>query len=357
MKSQGNGFFSCVVPLGDTLCEQFHIAVGKDSSRGSIYPAVDLALSHLRVEGPSDESVREGRRWLIDGRARDGTSEGQVSQAYEITLEWHDSIKRIAWKATSEPLSPAEDRQEDDADECYAHKYYISGSFLMWKQFQIMHWDSGSGTHRGSFQLGASGAEDIHFVRDMDPKQTIHPASSSSSGKRATSPAQPVRGPDPFGVGKSWKAFGSPGEEITAELQISGGAIHVTIKGASMGTQRWMSQQHGCSYFVSLSDGMLRPMSPYSEETGSYSCTVVLHDVRERFQIVIDEDRAQVLYPAVPDARPGESFTRGPDGNGADSAWLIDGVDPGTTVTIFMDTRTVDRRFTVWYSAASLGDA
>merc|ERR1712139_632156 len=92
------------------------------------------------------------------------------------------------------------------------------------------------GLHKGTLQLGRSGAEEIHFARDMDLRQIIYPTMSSTSSRRSTSASEIVRGPNPSGIGKGWKVFGEPGEEIAVEIEIENGRIAVGISGHSMGS-------------------------------------------------------------------------------------------------------------------------
>merc|ERR1719359_2146750 len=124
MTSQGNGLYSRVVTPGDTLCEQFYIAVVKGDDRKYIYPIVDLAPSHLRVEGPSTDFVRDKRCWQLDGRA---SYAGELaSPSYRISLEWHGNIKRISWETTNE--LPTETGLSGDS--VYANRYFLTGTFL-----------------------------------------------------------------------------------------------------------------------------------------------------------------------------------------------------------------------------------
>merc|ERR1719487_3160327 len=63
----------------------------------------------------------------------------------------------------------------------------------------------------------------------------------------------------------------------------------------------------------------------------------------EPFQIAVDRDLTQCIHPAMPSFWSGEAMVMGPDAQGSDKHWTIQGED-GMEAEIVLELDAVDRR-------------
>lgn len=340
MLPEGLDTYVCDVTLGEALREQFYLVLDGDREE-AIYPVVNKADASARILGPDDD--RGDRSWLIDGRQG-----GSRSSVYRLTFEW-GTRRRISWSAIDGPAAPWSVEDCDGQDVTFVHRYYIAGSWSAWSlQVMTPHRDE-EGLFEAAFRIRGSRQEEFQILRDKDPRQAIYPATA-----RARDASVPVRGPDDAGEGKHWLVEGRENEEVQVRLRLVGGEAEVTVATASRGERTWRSGVRSCTYHVtgSFLDWALCEMEADPEDPQIFRHHLVIGWAGwEEFQIVVDQDPSQTMYPSISWARCGEATVEGPGPGGEGEHWRIDG-DEGDAVEIVLDLKQRDRRRVVQWRTA-----
>jgi len=337
-----DGLYTCTVILGDTCIEEFQL-VANENPNETIYPISGKSNMASRIMGPDWKG--EGKYWLIDGRADNALAD----TAYRITFEWKENM-RIRWEML--PETPEDAIQNTGS----MHQYLISGSFTRWGLQEMTAVREVEGFYEVRFPIGETGREEFHFVRDRDLTQVIYPAVTKPDNESI-----PVRGPDDMGDGKNWLVHGHYKEIVTARIFVVNGDITVQVLPSSKeGTKVWTSVvDKDVRYYISnlFNAWQCHPMMPDEQTSGVYTYKLMLEAWMDEFQIVVDADRKHRLHPTDPQARCGESITAGPDNQGDELNWQIEG-SIGDLVVITLDLNQRDKRkivsWTITASTASL---
>jgi len=340
MEETESGTYTFVAALGETLCEQFYLVLDGDSQQ-AIYPAAAKAGPYARVLGP--DKGRSGRSWLLDGRG----GAGRPGAAFSIVFEWGER-RRLSWEA----LPAADEEEAPERAAAFSHAYYLTGSWAAW-QLQAMQPGGEEGLHEASFRLGFSRQEEFQILRDRDPAQAIHPAEA-----RATDPSVPLRGPDDLGAGKHWLVRGREGEVVRVRLQVRAGSLSVTLVSATLGIRTFEGGGRPCAYHIAgtFSEWQCCEMEPCEGKAEAYSYVLCLGSWgREEFQILLDADWSQALYPALPEAGSGEALLQGPDDGGLGQNWAVSG-QPGALFEVVLDLSQADRRRMVQWAPLEGGE-
>merc|ERR1711879_648209 len=199
-----------------------------------------------------------------------------------------------------------------------------------------------NGIYESSFRIGPDGHEEFHFLRDGDKYQMIYPAKNRSLTRDV-----PVRGPDHLGEGKDWSVVGETGEKVTIQLQVLDGTITVTLNQANQGEKIFKSLQgiFRRKYFVysQWTNWGFTPMAA-SSTAGVYRSEMKMPQAGvSTFQIVVDENPLQAIYPDLEYTDQLTSPANGPDSKGSKLCWAI-AAAPGSIVEIKLDTKADDRR-------------
>jgi len=326
MELTGDGIYVAEVPLGDTCQEEFHLVLEKDSQR-AIFPAAAKASGRARVLGPQKEE--SGRNWLLDGR-RDGASTGSM---YQIRFEWGEVHRKMSWELLDRPLPP-------DGGAAGLHGYSVVGSFRGFRPEDMQPVEGEPGVWEFSAKVSRQREELFMFQRDRDPKQLIYPLEH-----RPSRPSVPVVGPDLGpGVGQDmrlWSVRGKEGDVVILRLRVLDGDIEVTAVSEAEGEQVWKSAPRGPRerYFVA---GSWSSWVPEEMEPDAVSPDVCRHQFTMHyassceFHILANKDPRRILHPANQGAGPGEGLTLGPDAEGADLHWEVNG-PPGQVFEITLD--------------------
>mmetsp|Transcript_55207 Transcript_55207/g.155354 ORF Transcript_55207/g.155354 Transcript_55207/m.155354 type:complete len:1245 (-) Transcript_55207:131-3865(-) len=329
------------VVLSDIRFELFHIVVRHvDGSEMVIHPAAKRAGPRIRVAGPHKQG--QGRHWLIDG-IRDGAPAGTV---YRVRFEWGDFWKSVTWEALADrPLVPEEDR--------FRHMYCIASSLTGWAPLRGGHAcvdypnpcdvDDTRSWHWSRGTLPASGTVELLFLRDYDQTQMIYPMQ-----RHPTDESVPVAGPDEFGTGKRWLAYGTEGERLYTTIAVEEGVITVRISTATMGDLVWRSPcRSACLAYYAVGSWNSWACTEMESDEGSpdiYRCRFVMGRAGwERFKVVANQNWGMQLYPSQSDGYPGTCLVSGPDGRGHNSNWLVEGT-PGQRMEVVLDLDAEDNR-------------
>mmetsp|Transcript_141894 Transcript_141894/g.441134 ORF Transcript_141894/g.441134 Transcript_141894/m.441134 type:complete len:1193 (-) Transcript_141894:145-3723(-) len=332
MEALAEGEYAATVALGGSRCERFRILLNGDR-RQSIYPATELADDSQDICGPDWDAG--DKAWLLDGRG-DGTA--VAGAVYRIKLEWGFSWdlgehKRVTWERV-EDEAEAEPPQVDCR--AFHRKYYVAGSWTAGKCKQMEQSPDDDGVYRASVRVGLTGQEWFQILGDKDKAQVYHPAIAGAIRTNV-----PVRGPDNQGEGKYWVIQGSTGEHVAIEFQINDGLAKVTLKSPIQGSKSWTSEDrddwHEFALLRPKRDWDLERLHPVDGASGQHRCSIMIGDKGiEDFQLVVDRDMGQVLYPHRGGAGLGEGAICGPDAEGAGLHWRIIG-RPGHLYEILLD--------------------
>jgi 3-oxoacyl-(acyl-carrier-protein) synthase len=221
MKSEGSGFYSFIVTLGENRFEQFQILLDGDRSR-TLHPGCAKASFGAAVLGPDVFSDAEGYSWLLDGRPRatetlqltDGASEvdtrytGLPGDQYKVQLQIAGKWRAVTWEKLGSKVPST------------LGKYFVCASTNEWSLEEMTLEDASTGTF--SFELCLNFARDAQFqiLRNRDTDQLLYPA-SMNYGKSTTCSDGDVLGPDESGGGLCWLISGTWGDVIRIELKRS----------------------------------------------------------------------------------------------------------------------------------------
>lgn len=341
----GSGVYRCGFRMGDMLREEFRIHVDYYSN-STISPAEKQAGPDALILGPG--TAPKGHHWRVDG-LKDGARHGTV---YVVKFWWDEEArqKRVSWEIAS---------PEDEAKLAikeYVHRYYIKATWTTWALQEVLPVLGLDYLYETTMRIGLEGVEEFQFVRDADPDQVIYPGISTASKTSV-----PVRGPDAKGKGKHWLVRGETGKSATIRLRIRDGSISVTVKCGQANAWTWKSLEDPDmgTYFLhcSWSTNPLPMVAAARSDGKRWVAKMTTRAAPEAnwFQIHVDEDPSQAIYPELPGAaQSGVSAAVGPDELGQDSCWQIV-ADPGTVIQIVLDLSEKDRRRTVtWEPVGTL---
>lgn len=331
------------VTLGDARVEQFHVVVNQNRGQ-AIHPAWGGAAWDADIEGPDAEG--KGKNWVINGRVE----KVPVGTVYSVKLEWGFSwdsgeFKRITWEATdlTVPLRKL--------DYSYRHTYAIVGSWTTWR-LRPMERDQGmEGVWSTTTRIGITGREEFHFLRDNDESQAIYPRVAKASRQ-----AIPVMGPDAQGKGNNWLVQGSQGDALNIQLCVLDGEITVTARVVNRPKKVWhngRADDHSWQeYFLTGSWNRwgFSKMMRDTQADGIFRHRVRLGDEGfHEFQITVEKDWSQKLYPHIEGAGLFEGVLCGPDAGGHGLNWYFEG-SPGDLYEIVLDISQEDSHRVVSWS-------
>nr|AQS99222.1 type I polyketide synthase [Gambierdiscus excentricus] len=322
---RNSGVYNCAIVLGDCRWEKFYISCTEDTYE-AIHPLIADADESAQIVGPDWDG--KGLYWMVDGR-KDNAAVGTV---YEITFQWTPEKKTVSWRRAEDDLSDFKVLGTE-----YEHKYYLTGSWKQWAGFDEMSKVEGEDYYEGSFMIGFRFQEEFQIVRDADSQQCYYP-----SVAKCKKVGVPVLGPDGRGKGKNWLVKGPQHQIVIVRLSIDGGMAKVTIRSPTLGVRSWSCWESwvfssSLRFYLTgnFNGGRFAPLEQ-STTRGLHVCRVTLGpDGTASFQVIVDEDRSQVLYPND------ELGLEGPDVDPT-NAWLIEGL-PGTTYEVRLDVTEHDR--------------
>eukprot|EP00408_Alexandrium_pacificum_P022178 CAMPEP_0171193788 /NCGR_PEP_ID=MMETSP0790-20130122/20559_1 /TAXON_ID=2925 /ORGANISM="Alexandrium catenella, Strain OF101" /LENGTH=667 /DNA_ID=CAMNT_0011658975 /DNA_START=9 /DNA_END=2012 /DNA_ORIENTATION=+ len=332
LEETSQGTFTFSVELGETRAEQFHFVLSRDPSM-AFYPVAKNAGPSMRVAGPDDD--QQDRHWLIDGKDT-GHPSGTV---FVVTLTWDQDtgFKKVSWRAESDPGDFPDRIQASE----FTHSYYVYGSWLGYKSEPLLLIDSEQGLYKTKFRIGTANKEMFRFLRDNDEMQCLHPPV-----RYCQQAGVPAKGPDSLGEEKYWVVSGRAGEEVQLELRVKDGSFTVLARTSQQLALQWRSARERHEYYVAGSFNGWTPglMIPDPDARGVYRYRTLWDELEaQEFQIVVDNDPSQVMYPASAGANSGAGLLLGPGGGGDGKHWQIVGW-PGSAYEIELDLNQEDRR-------------
>jgi len=331
MREASEGVFIGEIRMGAAGFEAFHFVVDEDREQ-CIVPVGMKASFDARVVGPLP-LWRRGS-WLLDGRA-DGSLEGAL---YEVCLTWaEDRSKVVRWRRLNRiARTPA-----------MHDTYCIVASFANWLPAEMRRVHREPSVFELDFVIGTSGSEDLYFIKDGNLEEMIYPLMAAPMD-----PDVPVIGPAPGDISKVWRCRGPPGARATARLRTMKGVgfqVELRVDGSELAT--WRSFPGTARDFYHLVGSFcdwrmdmaheLREWDDVAESGMQLGRFNIGPSGREDFQIVVNLNWSQVLYPANPSV-PGEGFLRGPDAvvdterDGIARRWEVFGL-PGQVVEVVLD--------------------
>lgn len=215
--------------------------------------------------------------------------------------------------------------------------------------------------YRARVILGETRMEQFRLTINGSNEWAVHP-DCGLAGSGA-----PARGPDAEGAGKSWLIDGNMDEVPRGATYIvsfvwgfdweRGEYKKVTWEvdhSAAHAGKQVAAGVHFYSIVGTWTAGQLREMSRSDTDVGVWHETFRIGLTgQEEFQIVRDNDRAQVIHPAVEKARKTNVPVIGPDNRGEGKKWLIAG-PMGETVHVRL--RVVDGKISVSVTSETKGE-
>lgn len=342
------GVYACAVRLGVTRREEFRLSTSSTISMLSIHPIADKSRSCIRIEGPDRDGT--GKNWLIDGWA-DGSPEGTV---YRVLFSWTtEGVKAISWEPTEEMMP--------DLRALVKPTYYIVGATAE-DSLDVMTRDPEDPDKWVSklYGLPGNGKMNFHFVQngaiegqDIYP---IVPAVKIDGNK----PEAQVSGPDGARGSRSFQVHGYTGSKVQVHLHAADGIFSVTAaiagsKSASMDggwKKTWKSTARRYALSGTFYDnGGKIFLEPDSDDPSIHRGRFRMGSESESFQVLVDGDAQQVLYPEIDGSMPGESILCGP-ANGVSNSWQIGGAY-GVDVEVIVSVNEMDMRHVVLCRAVS----
>mmetsp|Transcript_43950 Transcript_43950/g.95593 ORF Transcript_43950/g.95593 Transcript_43950/m.95593 type:complete len:965 (+) Transcript_43950:3-2897(+) len=334
MERMPGGEYVGEIVLGETRMERFQLAVEKSeqlpssgkTDRPRLYPVVDKANSRAEILGPDHKGHH--KNWLIDGRL-DGVPVGTV---YKVTFKWGDSQKWLSWEATDRTQS----------FEGYEHTYFIIGSISHGEVQEMI--PEGPNWWRFHGRIGSTAMETFSIIRDGDRSQEIYPLTGKPNEESV-----PVMGPDDGSTSQKWLAWGSYQDPAVIDLRIidvQWGIMMVTATTSTMGELSWTSTG-GPMYYVAASWNEWSfedLMKADDTKKHVYRCSFVMGSSgREEFQIIVNQNWSNRMYPGAARQQPGAGVLQGPDAGGDGLNWLVEGY-PGQEMEITLDLKAKDNR-------------
>eukprot|EP00406_Dinophysis_acuminata_P000337 CAMPEP_0179212974 /NCGR_PEP_ID=MMETSP0797-20121207/1408_1 /TAXON_ID=47934 /ORGANISM="Dinophysis acuminata, Strain DAEP01" /LENGTH=1191 /DNA_ID=CAMNT_0020918655 /DNA_START=49 /DNA_END=3624 /DNA_ORIENTATION=- len=342
MEQTAEGEYSIVVRLGSARIERFRLVLNEDDMQ-TIYPASKHAGQDARVEGPDWES--DGRAWRIDGRDEPESTEAN----YRITFEWGFSWERgermkVSWQKTDEA-------PQIDAG-MHEHTYSVGGTWTAWDLRPMAASTMEASVYETQARIGINGQEEFQIARDRDWEQAIYPAAP-----KTMKTSVPVRGPDSEGEGKHWVIRGPVGELVTIQVKIADMAVTVKVVSPSKGPKIWRSteDEDWHDYYIAgtWNDLELKRLKQVRGQQGVHKHRMTMGYMGyEDFQIVLDNDWGQIMYPSVPGAGQDDGEVCMPDGLGEEQYWRITG-RPGQVYEIVLNMDRGDGRPVVLWNPAN----
>jgi len=328
MRKTAEGTYEYNIELGDTLMEQFQLALDRKGSR-RIHPIVSTSDCKVRINGPSEDD--NANSWLIDGR-QDGVTSGCV---YRIRFKTDYSCRSVDWGHT--------DGLPDEGGQQGRHVYSLVSSLSNWRFIDLSKHHIDPQLWYTTQRIGSTGSLEFQFVRDHDWSQAIYPEQVKTMNTSV-----PVLGPDTKGTGKNWLCQGRPGELVTFQLRVQDGNCAVLLHSKSRGESMWQSIQGLIRnvYYVTgdMNSWSFSAMQPDPAVQGVFRFVFTLgNSTMSDFQIVLNQDWNQRLYPAAQVAPPGTSFVCGPDAEGHEHNWRVVDI-PGRSLEIRLDLNATDKR-------------
>merc|ERR1740121_3319849 len=293
--------------------EQFYIVLSKDSAGQVVHPTVPNGDQRAQVALPDDNP--DGLRWLIRG----GGEHKRAGAVYTVRFKWtwsseHGEHFRVAWKLSDQGVDTT----------AFRHHYSVRGTWTTGAFRAMVQGRVDPTVWTTNVRMGLLGQEEFQFARDGDERQLIHPAVA-----RAWEESVPVRGPRAGEPAKRWLIRAAPGDVATVQLRVLDGEIMVTVQTPGL-SQTWRSAagEDWCDYHVVgtwnqwQGDGM--PADPLEDGVFRYRVKIG-DDGFHMFNILVDNDPEQQLYPHIEMAQIGEGALCGPDGFGSSLSWLIQG--------------------------------
>lgn len=283
---------------------------------------------------------------------------GVPGDRYTVRLQVQGKYRRVEWsKLAADPTSqmPAEE---------HPHCYYIVGSHNYWT-FSAME-PSADGHHAAEVKLLDREAK-FQVVRDRDWDQMFYPRAAKESMEEEDAN---IRGPDGYGLGKTWLLEGQIGDVFRVDFQrvvdidgndstrvacalLQSAASSTTsqaaltaslISGAAAGVEDARNVDHSYYLVGSWSSFTQLQDMDYDEAAGAFTAEVTVgKSGREEFQILLNKNWLSAVHPNSPQASylDEDHKLRGPDDVGAHSHWSMgshqeDSLRPGDRVTITM---------------------
>ena len=221
--------WSCMVVLGETRCERFQLCLLQNPEL-AIYPYVSNGSMATRVVGPHGEG--KGKYWIIDGR----DDEVPAGTPFRILLEWGLRL-RVSWQRADKMLASGALVPKFIGSKP-RHRYFVVGSWTSWNCLEMQNSSTKEGTYETTVRIGMSRSESFYFVRDQDQEQVIYPAKPALD---AGAVDIPVRGPDAFGNGKSWRITGKYGESVRLRVEIVDALVQVSAASLIRPDSGWIA--------------------------------------------------------------------------------------------------------------------
>lgn len=327
MRQELDGSFIGEIRIGDAGFEQFHLVLDEDRSK-SIVPVVGKAGPHSRIVGPLD--AWKTQNWLVDGRA-DGAVVGTV---YEVRLKWDEDGRSISWRRLARRARLPGRVPGIDVG------YAVVGSFTDSKPASMTRCSEGQNCWEFYAEVGDRPVDVFHFIKDNDIDQMIYPLEDTSED---TSIA--VCGPGPADTERGWQVSSPVRALLHLKLRLAYGSIVVEERIGSALAMAWRSDARSSSDSLQLVgsfsgwtlDGAvdLLPMDG-SSSSGRLAAMLEIGPLgHEEFQIVINRNWTQTLYPSSPGV-PGRGLLCGPGAADPAQHWEVVGY-PGQVAEVVYD--------------------
>jgi len=345
MTREADGWYVAQVVLGEARRELFYICLASDKQQ-AFFPVIGNASRSISAKGPEENSKKH--YWVCDGRD-DSLPTGT---AFEIRFRWGELLKQVTWQVVTgtdvsltEPLPAA--------------SYSISGSPTS-NSFIPMRSVAGSAnTWKHSFRIGLSGQEEFFFARSEDPAQMIYPPTPGDSSSFGV-----ARGPDDLCNGKRFMVEGAIGESAMVFLQVEDGRITIKAHLESGAMRQWESVSGWARHqYGVLADNSNEAVPMVMHSPGKFHATIRVQERaydtarrcwQENFRIIMDSDLRLGYFPALPDAKSGESIVYGPIRRQSSSnSWMVRSQFAGVDIDVWLDLTVSDRRQMVTFAKSA----
>lgn len=268
---------------------------------------------------------------------------GVPGDRYTVRLHVQGSYRRVEWRKLE--IDP---NAKMLADAEQSHSYYVVGSCNFWN-FARMESQAG-GMHVAEVELQTQGGG-FHIVRDKDWDQMFYPSISKS----CTDEDRAIRGPDGYGLGKSWRLDGKVGDvfRITFHRSVEADTGDIRkvqsslVRSAAKSSASKAARNPNHRYFLVGSWSnftKLKEMSYEDAEKAFVAEVMIGESGREAFQILLNGNWLSAVHPNTNMAScfDKDHILQGPDDAGASRHWLICGqhpageLHPGDRVRIVM---------------------
>mmetsp|Transcript_76043 Transcript_76043/g.154402 ORF Transcript_76043/g.154402 Transcript_76043/m.154402 type:complete len:1159 (-) Transcript_76043:168-3644(-) len=309
MEMENPGTWSFIVTLGANRYEEFCILIDGEMDL-VLHGPVPSSPSGSTALGPDEEGF--DCTWRIDGRmliaeapADPGSAKVQSSHGlgdkYKVTLSIAGKWRAVTWEKCEQ--ADNEPQALISREPVLTGSYYLTGNFNLWT-FTQMTPDGAPGVFSYDLRVMRTGETYFQIVRNQDRSQVFHPDFAGAIESNV------AHGPDDVSTSLSWCINAEAGDVFQVQFtrNYEGGIDTKSASWRKVRTEPLSPAEKEASgrpsfTIVGSFTNWRREEMTWTGKDFEYTLQVG-DEGNESFQILVDGDWGQQLFPNVPNASP-----------------------------------------------------